>query len=213
MLAGYPRALFMVGLMAIHYQIGLSLGTRSNQSGLSVVEQIGEQYEGSPEQVTCKVRLLERFEAGASYPDIIERTKELCEQGGRPNLIIDATAAGLAVADLFKRAIASAKIITVTITGGFEVSEPDHHNFIMPKRELVSTIDAMLQSSLLKIAPDMAETETLTRALQGFQMKPKEITAEATSMLWREEAQDDLVFAVALACWFARRPVHVFQWF
>lgn len=203
--------------MAIHYQIGLSLGTRSSMSGLSVAEQMGEQYEGSPEQVTCNVRHLERFEAGASYPSIIECITKLCDtdplKTNKPNLIIDATAVGLAVADLFKRAIASAEIITVTITGGFEVSEPDHHNFILPKRELVSTIDAMLQSSLLKIAPDMAETETLTRALQGFQLKTREITAEATSMLWREDAQDDLVFAVALACWFARRPVHVFKWF
>jgi len=195
----------------ITYQIGLSLGTRSGMSGLSVVEQIGVQESNGPQQVTCNVRHLERFDAGASYPSIIERIKNLCTaeplSTNRPNLIIDATAVGLAVADMFKRAVVMAEIITVTITGGFEVSEPARHNFLVPKRELVSTIDAMLQSDRLRIARQLTEASVLTGALQGFQLKTKEITAEATSMLWREDGQDDLVFAVALACWYARRPV------
>ena len=61
-------------------------------------------------------------------------------------------------------------------------------------------------SGRLRIAAALPEADTLVRELLAFQVK---ITAAAhdTYGAWREGTHDDLVLAVALACWHAEsRP-------
>jgi len=170
---------------------------------------------GETEQ-NCSVRILERFKPGTSYPDIVARTAEIIkalQTGGAesPRLIVDITAVGPPVLKLFSDAIKDIMIIGATMTGGYEVNAPSYLSVAIPKRDLVSTVEVLLQTSFLKIAPKLKEADTLTRALEGFQLNQKEVTADATSMLWREESDDDLVFAVALSCWEAGRA-YVFDW-
>jgi hypothetical protein len=62
----------------------------------------------------------------------------------------------------------------------------------------------VLQAHRLQIARGLPDATALVRELQQFQVK---ITAAAneTFGVWRDGQHDDLVLAVALACWWAER--------
>jgi hypothetical protein len=62
----------------------------------------------------------------------------------------------------------------------------------------------VIQRRRLQIARGLPDAAVLVRELQQFQVK---ITAAAneTFGVWRDGQHDDLVLAVALACWWAER--------
>jgi hypothetical protein len=59
----------------------------------------------------------------------------------------------------------------------------------------------MLQAAQLQIAAGLPERETLVRELSEMRVAVEDAGRE----VWRSGSHDDLVFAVALACWAARR--------
>ena len=65
-------------------------------------------------------------------------------------------------------------------------------------------MQVLLQQRRLKIARSLPDAETLVSELQTFRVKVTLAAAE-TLDAWRENAHDDLVLAVALACWWAER--------
>jgi hypothetical protein len=95
-----------------------------------------------------------------------------------------------------------AAIVSVLITSGHTIHFEDRA-WHVPKKELVSVLQVLLQSGRLKIA-NLPERELLVKELLAFQVK---ITAAAneTFEAWRERDHDDLVLATALACWWAER--------
>jgi hypothetical protein len=97
----------------------------------------------------------------------------------------------------------------VTITGGHAVTVSEDGSYHVPKKELVTCLQVVLQGRRLQIVRSLPEAAALVRELQQFQVK---ITAAAheTFGVWREGQHDDLVLAVALACWWAERhpPMH-----
>ena len=73
----------------------------------------------------------------------------------------------------------------------------------MPKRDLVGTIQALLQDSRLTIAKAHSEADTLTKELMNFRVTINPETAHEGYSAWREADHDALVLATALACWLA----------
>lgn len=71
---------------------------------------------------------------------------------------------------------------------------------LVPRKELVSTRQLILQERRLKVSPALPEAQTLVRELTIFKAKPR-TAVEETLELWREGPHDDLVLAVALAAW------------
>ena len=154
---------------------------------------------------------LERFPLGTEYPAIIGRVEELVRSPKlqRSRLVIDATGAGRPVVDLFFNSRMPAEITPLTITAGSEVRE-DRWNrtgnraYWVPKIELVSTVQSLLQTRRLRVVPRLALADVLKRELLDFQVK---VTASANETFgaWREHAHDDLVLAVAMAAWLGER--------
>ena len=156
---------------------------------------------------------LERFPLGTEYPAVIGRVEELVRspklQGSR--LVIDATGAGRPVVDLFLNTRMPVEITPLTITAGSEVRE-DRWNrtgnraYWVPKIELVSTVQSLLQTRRLRVVPRLALADVLKRELLDFKIK---VTASANETFgsWREGAHDDLVLAVAMAAWLAEHQV------
>src|SRR5689334_13710545 len=70
-------------------------------------------------------------------------------------------------------------------------------------RQLVSTMQVLLQARRLKVAPALAEAELLAREMANF--RAKATTAPEQAEPWREGAHDDLVLAVAVAAWQGER--------
>jgi hypothetical protein len=94
----------------------------------------------------------------------------------------------------------------VSITGG--ISETGGGGtYHVPKRTLVSRAVAPFEGKRLKIARNMRLVPELVRELENFKVKVNLQTAHDSYEAWRESDHDDLVLALALACWWAeKRP-------
>lgn len=181
------------------YFVGLDLGQAQDFTALTVVERLR-----APQDTPLLVRHLERFPLGTSYPAIVRRVVEVMTKPplrGASTLVIDATGVGTAVVDLLRVARPAGSVIAVTITAGDETKR-NGLDWRVPKRELVGALQVLLQTTRLKVADSLPLAATLLQELHGFRVK---ITAAAhdTYGPWREGAHDDLVLAVALACWYA----------
>lgn len=207
------------------FVIGLDLGQAKDYTALAIIEPVlppptrvidpesgRERLVKPKERPALHVRHLERFPLGTRYPKIVtavgERLHALPTGEQRPALIVDKTGVGAPVVDLFVEA--ELKPIAITITGLGEPTEvPGGWN--VPKRDLVSVVQATLQTSRLRFAEALPDVTTLTSELTNFQYK---ITNRGNDIYgaWREGTHDDLVLAVALAVWYVeaapRRPTH-----
>ena len=135
---------------------------------------------------------------------MVRRVEELMQSGalrGRCELIVDQTGAGRPVVDLFR----DAKLdpVGVTITGGNHAGSGGRDEYRVPKKDLVSTVQALLQTGRLKFAEGLAMADVLTEELQNFRAKINVSTGHTSFEHWRERDHDDVVLALALACWYA----------
>lgn len=156
-------------------------------------------YEGRP--VKYEVRHLERFPLGTRYPAIVDRVVERVRLAECAGLVVDATGVGAPVVDTIRQR--GLNPIAVVITGGDAATVDESGGTIrVPKRDLVGVLQVALQGGRLQVAQDLAEAQTLVREMLNFQVKLTD-AAHDTYGAWREGTHDDLILAVALACWAA----------
>jgi len=174
--------------------VGLDLGQAEDYTALAVAKRSGE-------PTRYDLRHLERFPLGTPYPAIVARVGVIISQPlllKDVELVVDATGVGGPVVDLLARA--GLDPLAVTITGGDTVTR-EWKRARVPKRDLVATIAVLLQSGRLRVASALPEAETLVRELLDFRVRIDLRTAHDSYGAWREGTHDDLVLAVALACW------------
>lgn len=210
--------------------LGLDFGQAADYTALCILQPVAiplglYELNGKPKtRPECHVRHLERFPLRTAYPDIVDsvaRRVEALEKLGQPGgpvftrelqggaqlkvigtdycIVADATGVGKPVVDLLRRAELSC--VSVTITGGQKVSHDAGFN--VPKRDLITAVQVLLQQGRLKFAEGLPEVGTLIKELVAMQVK---ITTDAhdTYGVWREGKHDDLALAVAMAAWYAR---------
>jgi hypothetical protein len=208
--------------------MGLDLGQAQDYTALAVVEKLkvptGEKTVGvagiagglygpgvlkvrEVEKVITHYHLrhLERLKLGTFYPVVVKRVQELMGSEllkGKTKLVVDATGVGAPVVDLLEQA--GLHPIAITITGGSSVSRDGDH-YSVPKRDLISSLVVLLQDERLKIAESLPEARTLVQELLGFRVKIS-LQAHDSYGPWREGTHDDLILAVALACWYSENP-------
>jgi len=112
-------------------------------------------------------------------------------------LVIDATGPGLPMLDHFKKAIPSCK--GVYITAGTQVNR-DGAVYFVPKKDLVTNLQIIMQGRRLKFGKNIPEAEILKTELMTFSYKLTE-AGNAQFEHWRERDHDDCVLAVAIALW------------
>lgn len=158
---------------------------------------------GRPPNPPLELRYLDRLPLGTSYPAVSEYVGELLATpplSETPTaLIVDATGVGAGVVDIMDHA--GLRPIPVMITGGDSVqSRAPLPGWRVPKRELIGSVQVLLQSGQLKIAEELPHAQTLRRELETFRVKVTS-SANETYESWRERDHDDLVLAVAMAVW------------
>lgn len=147
------------------------------------------------------LRHLERIPPGSSYARLVERVRSIQKGLREPMLAIDATGVGDAAVELFRREELDPWV--VTITAGDEATEAGR-NARVPKRDVISTAQVMLQTDRLKIARGLPNAQLLLRELQGFRMQV-DLKRTTESLAWREGANDDLVLALCVGLWIGER--------
>jgi hypothetical protein len=188
------------------YLIGLDLGQAHDYTAWTVSERaVDKDY-----QANYDVRFIDRTR-NARYPAIVAHTRTLVAQlrSAEPTrevwLLVDYTGVGRAVADLLLEASLGIPVILVTITGGDQVIRADGGEWRVPKRDLASSVQVLLQSERLRIGQSLPHAATLRDELLNFKVKISLSGHEsygADGSEWREGAHDDLVLSLALACWY-----------
>jgi hypothetical protein len=209
------------------FVIGLDLGQKQDYTAVAVVEKIAREEE----KPLLRLRHLERYALGTPYGEQMDRVAQLVEDtrragmqekvvaryaratvtGIRPpqiELIVDATGVGVGVVEMLKDRGLSYR--AVSITGGTSENRSGG-TYHVPKRNLVSRAVAPFEGRRLKIARGMRLVPELVSELENFKVKVNTRTAHDSYEAWRETDHDDLVLALALACWWAerRKPMRV----
>jgi hypothetical protein len=171
------------------FHVGLDLGQANDYTAIAVVEVAGTAEEA------LHVRHLERFRH-TLYPDVADRVEALLESPqleGKAFLVIDATGVGPAVTDIFAKRGRTFK--AVKITGGDAESRDDRGTYRVPKRNLVSALQAALQTGTLKIASSLELAEVLRQELLNFRISRGKLKAEHDDMgtvyVWVEASPED----------------------
>ncbi len=149
------------------------------------------------------LRHLERYKLGMAYPEIVSHVKALLQVPqlkGRAVCVVDGTGVGRAVVDLLRQEQIR-PLVPVSIHGGEAVSHEGGY-WRVPKRDLAGVLQVLLQARRLQIAQGLPYADVLTREMEQFRVKINLQTGHDSYEAWRERDHDDLVLALALACWF-----------
>jgi hypothetical protein len=117
-------------------------------------------------------------------------------------LVVDRTGCGRPVVDLMRAE--GLRPIAVTITSGSAARQEGRDHWL-PKADLIGGLQVLVQSRRLLIAEALPLTRDLVRELTAFTTTIRLAGEAGEAPLWREQAHDDLVLAVALGAWWAGR--------
>ena len=205
------------------YFIGVDLGQLSDYTAITVLQRLeqrtpqpamrpptprmgGSAYNARPDLVTATeyhLRHLERLPLGTPYTAVAARVKALQDSGAlaasKSTVVADTTGVGLPVFEMMQAA-GVANLYGVTIHSGDAVSR-DGRIYRVPKRDLVSTVQVLLQRGVLKFAEGLEDGAVLRAELQNFKAKINLATGHDSYEAWRAGDHDDLVLSLAMACW------------
>src|SRR5579872_1340481 len=190
----------------------VSLGPANHYTTLSLLCKQEGMYSGKRVRAyDCS--FLKRYVLNTPYEQIADDVRDLFtdQRLTKSTLVLERTAVGLPVLDLFRKI--PARIVPVQLTGSATKAEPDGRGgWIVPKVELTSLMQVLLagrrpedpHSALFAIADGMGEAAALLQAeWQSFTSRVQLTVGKETSLVWRETANEDLCLAVACGCWVA----------
>lgn len=140
------------------------------------------------------VRHLQRLKRGTNYVDQVEIVgalfRALPVTKEPPTLCLDVTGAGRPLEDVARRR--GLQPHAILITGGHAETRVGRFELHVPRKVLLTNLAVQLQNGTLKVAPGLAEGETLVTELANVRLRA--FSAEAEN----DTVTDDLAFAVAL---------------
>jgi len=181
----------------INRVIGVALGGTSEMTALAIVER------PSGDDSPILVRHLERFAIGAAWSEVVDAVVALVKNNelSYSPIIVDYSSVGQPLITLLRAGVEH-EVVPVTISAGLaiNVAKGNHH---VPKKELITFLQILLQNRRLRVARELFEATALAEELQNYRLK---VPANKDPLEdWRSGPQDDLVFATVLACWWAER--------
>ena len=203
-----------------HFIVGVDIGLTMEPTAFAVVEQLVvdlHPYGRGRETRSLKLRHLERMPLDATYPRIVTRAEELVKAlvdheqdrrgwGKEPStdLVINITGTGRHVGEAMSRV--DLRPIMVTVTGGSgERHDPGRwQEWSIARNELIGQLLFAFQNDRFRVAKGMDLAGKFVEELQAFKLKRPALNPNDPEA-WRERPDEDLVFAVALAAWRARR--------
>jgi hypothetical protein len=179
---GWTSALDLAPSQARHFRARTAAGHRPGKPPLSL-------------------RHLERMRH-LSYVNVVDKLAALLGRwplaGADVALLVDHGGVGRGVYDLLVQA--GLRPIGITITGGNEVHGDAATALTVPKRDLITATQVMLQGGRLRIAAGLEHAPVLVKELLDYRVKIS--PAGHDSYDAREGQHDDTVLATALGCWY-----------
>ncbi len=175
------------------YYVGLDLGQKRDHSAVVIVERVEHRraFMGSAFE-RLVVRYVERMPLGMSYPAMAERVRQIVRSealDGNCALAVDATGVGAPVVDTLRAARLGCELTAVTITAAL-------------KRDMMAEVQVLLETKKLTIA-NVKQKSHLIRELLDVRLA---VNQSGTVRIGADGygEHDDLVIALALACWRAK---------
>src|SRR6516164_9218464 len=191
---------------AVRHFVGLDLGQPHEFTALAVLERPLASAEDL--LAGCRpayaLRHLRRFPLGTPYPAVMQAVVSLLGSArlSDPTLVVDQTGVGHAVVGMLAEALrgrVACLFFPMTLTAGHAVTGGEDGVLHVPKKELVGTLQVLLQTRRLRVARTLPDAAELVQELENFRAK---VTAARQETLesWRE-GRHDLILAVAVAAW------------
>jgi hypothetical protein len=198
---------------ALRHFVGLDLGQVRDFTALAVLERplVCPHDALARRRPAYALRHLQRFPLGTPYPAVVQGVLALLG-GARlsdPTLAVDQTGVGRAVVDLLADALrgqVSCLLFPMTLTAGHAVTGGDAGGLYVPKKELIGTLQLLLQTRRLQVARSLTDAAVLMKELENYRIKVTTARNE-TFESWREGPHDDLVLAVAMAAWLGEQAL------
>ncbi len=143
---------------------------------------------------------LEEMPLKTPYPAVCDRAREILAKVRDAHFLVDATGVGNPVVQMMMD-LAPIPIVIVT---GHTVNARENGGYNVPKREIVTALQAVLHDRRLRIAPDLPRAERLREQILSFKMKPRQsgnMAFEAET----ERTHDDMVLSLAINAWYNER--------
>lgn len=187
--------------------VGLDLAQASAFTALAVLERPRVPPRASPAQrrPAYALRHLRRFPLGTPYPEVIREVRGLLQTPAVEGalLMVDQTGVGKAVVRLLDDGLrhqVTCLCWPVMLSAGHARTTDEGGGTLLPKKELVGTLQVLLQTRRLHIGTSLPDAALLVKELENFKAKVTLARDDAVAA-WREGQHDDLVLAVALAAW------------
>jgi hypothetical protein len=190
------------------FYLALDLGQAHDPSAIVLVERRMR----NAKTPVYLVRGALRLPLGTPYPEVVVRVRKILESyevAGKCSVVVDATGVGAPVVDMLRSALTglrhgNAEIMAVTMTAGEQATEGRSSFGILrwnvPKRDLMSGVQLLLERGELRIAKELREAGQLIKELLDIRAKTKS-TGRVRMGADGCGEHDDLAIALALACW------------
>jgi phage FluMu gp28-like protein len=186
-------------LVKNEYYLGLDLGRRQDFSALVIIERcvkaINTRFIDANtewrEQVS--VRYAKRWKLGTAYGSVAQEISDIyrkVEREGPALLIVDQTGVGDAVFEMIRGHLRGANLEGVIINQEI-------------KRDLYAALEAGLETGRIRIANDCHAARELKQELLSVEIRRVGFGFKFGA--FDKGAHDDLVMAMALACWRERQ--------
>jgi len=183
------------------FYLGLDLGKKHDHTAIAIVERRGN---------TLQVRHLERVALGTPYTGVVARIGEIVERPGPWAVVVDGTGVGEPVVDALRRAGLGCGITAVTITGGQRESRGGSVCSV-PKQDLIAGVQMAMEKGELRVARRLGEAGALVKEMLNVRITAGLASGKVRIGADQYGEHDDLVIALALACWRARRRENGFR--
>jgi hypothetical protein len=149
-----------------------------------------------------RILWIQRVPLGRPWQEIVEAiavTAEGAAALGPTMIAVDATGLGNPVVEML-RARCRVSLRAITLTGGTKVVQ-EGYEMSVPKRDVVTTLECVVQSRRHECVPDCPSQQDLITELKSFNysLAGGHLTYEA------RQGHDDLCMAWAMALWLAER--------
>lgn len=191
--------------------LGLDLGQQNDYSVLSAVEL--DLSISKDSRAIYQIPYIKRYPLKTNYSFIVDDVFNIVDKFGLNKdalLVVDYTGVGRPVVDLFRER--GAKPLALTITGGNKSHWPSKIEANVPKREIVSYLQIVLQSGRLKIAKELSLINKLVDEFLSFKLKIVDSGNTIKSIMEGSYGiNDDIVMSIGIAIWageyFTRRSL------
>lgn len=187
--------------------LGIDIGQAVDPTAIVVIETFFPEKlnaEDRPEK-QHQIRWIEKIPLGTSYLSVVDRIATVAEAASvisSPIMILDATGVGRPVFDMLRQRT-SISLRAVTFTGADKLKKTGTYSYKVPKRDLVTALEVVLQSRRLHAIPACPLQEDLRAELGSFEVNLSDRGHDTYD--GASGKHDDLVSALALAVWWAER--------